>query len=379
MKRLAVVIAAFALVLFVMPLRVFAENDVDTSGLKAYVLMEPRTETVLEEYNGRLKMNAGYLSKLMTLYVIASDIETGKYSLDDELSASQSVTGTKGSVVWLQAGDKMTVDELLKSVIIGNANDAVTVLAEASEQTVDAFVKRMNREAFDLGLRDSAFYSPYGYYDEREYTTACDMAVICSKLSGFDFLRPYFHTWRDFVRNDQTELVNENVFARTYEQMIGFKACHSEESGYCAAEGAADENGDIYISVVLGAEDSDLSLSTSKYLIKYGFRNFHVVDAAFPDEMMMPVPVRRGESDSVEIMLERSKLAAVPTGSGELMSAAVLPVFLNAPVRKGQRIGSVGFYSGKTLVCETDIIVKTAVDKMNIGFVFRKMLFNLVE
>ena len=377
MKKTVLFILLLMFLLFSIPMRTCAE-EAEESGVKAYVLMEPRTETVLEEQNGREKLNVGYLSKLMALYVIALDIETGKYTLDKELTASDSVTGTKGSVVWLRAGDRMTVDELLKSVIIGNANDAMTVLAEASEQSVENFVKRMNMEAFDLGLRDSVFYSPYGYYDEREYSTACDIAVICSRLSGFDFLRPYFHTWRDFVREQQTELVNENVFARTYEPMIGFKASHSDQSGYCAAEGAADGDS-AYISVVLGAESDEVSFALSKKLLKSGFRNYRVVDASFPDEMIMPVHVSHGRESAVELALQRSGLAAVRVGSGELTSIAVLPAYLEAPVTKGQRVGTVGFYSGKTLVCETDVIVKTSVAKMDFKFVFGKMLFNLLE
>ncbi len=129
----------------------------------AHILIEARTGAVLDEYNSDLHLNAGYMTKLMALLLIAEDIEKGKYTTSTVMTASQAVAGTDGAVVWIEPGESITVDELLKAVIIGNANDAMKVLAEYSEQSVENFVMRMNSEAFDLGLRDTAFYSPYGY------------------------------------------------------------------------------------------------------------------------------------------------------------------------------------------------------------------------
>ena len=224
MKKTLTIFAAVLIFMLAVPVSALADKEIMADGAEAYVLMEASTETVLMSKAPDKQLNCGYLSKLMSLLLIADDIETGKYLLSTELTASESVSGTKGAVVWLLPGDKLTVEELLKAVIIGNANDAMTVLAEASERSIENFVSRMNSEAFDLGLRNTAFYSPYGYYDEREHTTAADMAVICSRLSKYEFLRPYFKTWRDFIKGGATELVSENVLTRTYDKHIGFKA-----------------------------------------------------------------------------------------------------------------------------------------------------------
>lgn len=344
-----------------------------------YILMESETCTVLEENRSDEQVNAGYLTKLMTLLLIAEDIETGKYSLDTELTASQSVYGTKGSVVWLEPGDKMTVEELLKAVIIGNANDAVTVLAERSEQSVENFVLRMNSEAFDYGLRDSAFYSPYGYYDEREYTTAHDIAVICTKLAQYSFIEPYFRTWRDFIKEGQTELVNENTLARTYDRHIGFKAAHSEQSGYCVAEGGRSEEGTSYIAVVLGAPDEDTSLSFAKSLVKKGFSDYKVTVPGFLDELMRPIQVKNGVDSAVELRLKTQRTVVVPKGAGELSNVIVIPEYVNAPLEKGQKIGTAAFYNGDTLVFETDIVVADNVERLSVWYVFKEMLLNLIE
>jgi D-alanyl-D-alanine carboxypeptidase (penicillin-binding protein 5/6) len=346
---------------------------------EAYILIEADTGTVLDEKNSKELCNVGYLSKLMSLLLIAEDIETGKYSVETVLTASQSVYGTKGSVVWLEPRDSMTVEELLKSVIIGNANDALTVLAEASEGSVDKFVMRMNAEAFDLGLRNTAFFSPYGFYDEREHTTAAELAVICSRLVHYEKLRPYFRTWRDFVRNGAVELVSENSLTRTYSPHIGLKAAHSEASGYCIAEAAMSEEGVCYISLVLGAEDEDSSHKTAKKLCKKGFNEFKVTATMFPDEMLMPVKVKKGIDTAAGIRLKNQSALVIPKGAGELRTVTVLPQYLTAPVRRGQVIGCAAFYNGKTLVYESEIVAADNIGRLDCGYAFRKMLLNLLE
>ena len=379
MKKTLTIFAAVLIFMLAVPVSALADKEIMADGAEAYVLMEASTETVLMSKAPDKQLNCGYLSKLMSLLLIADDIETGKYLLSTELTASESVSGTKGAVVWLLPGDKLTVEELLKAVIIGNANDAMTVLAEASERSIENFVSRMNSEAFDLGLRNTAFYSPYGYYDEREHTTAADMAVICSRLSKYEFLRPYFKTWRDFIKEGATELVSENVLTRTYDKHIGFKACHSEKSGYCCAEAGISSNGVCCIAVVLGAPDEDVSVVGAKKLVNLGHSGYSVTATMFPDEMLAPIKVTGGTESAVMVRIRQQSKIAVPKGVSELSTVTVLPAYVSAPVKKGQVIGTAGFYSGKELVCETDIIASDDVDKLSFSFVLRKMLLNLLK
>ena len=373
-------ITAVLLSLLISMLFISADTNEDVQEkYSAHILIEARTGAVLDEYNSNLQLNVGYMTKLMALFLIAEDIENGKYTTSTVITASQAVAGTDGAVVWIEPNENITVDELLKAVIVGNANDAMTVLAEYSEQSVDNFVMRMNSEAFDLGLYSTAFYSPYGYYDEREHTTAHDLAIVCAKLSAYDALEPYFQIWRDFVRNGKAELVNENTLSRTYEPHIGFKASHSEKSGYCIAEGGRNTEGTTYISVVLGAENDDISLKKAKELINRGFSGFHMTATMFPDEMLMPVKVKNGVEVAVEIQIRNQSNLVVPKNVTELNTIVMIPDFLTAPVKKGQAIGVAGFYSGDTLVCETDIITKDNVDKLSFAYSFRKILSNIIK
>ncbi|MBQ1518236.1 MAG: D-alanyl-D-alanine carboxypeptidase [Ruminococcus sp.] len=375
MRRNFTVIAVLVLMAFMLVLGAGTNEAADK--YRSCILIEAETGTVLCDENGGEKMNVGYLSKLMSVLLIAEDIETGKYSLDDELTASDSVTGTNGSVVWLESGDSMTVDELLKSVIVGNANDALTVLAERSEQTVEKFVMRMNSEAFDLDLKDTAFYSPYGYYDEREHTTAHDIAVICARLAKYEFLKPYFATWRDFVRSGKAELVNENKLSRTYEPHIGFKVIHSDISGYCIAEGGDNGKGMRCIAVVLGAENEDIMYETAKSLLKKGYTGYKVTSTMFPEEMMRPLRIRNGEAPAAELMIGAQNRLAIPKGTGDLDTVVVVPEYSEAPVRRGQQVGTAAFYNKDSLIYETPLIVKSDVKRLSFEFVFSRLLYKM--
>ncbi|NLT09248.1 MAG: D-alanyl-D-alanine carboxypeptidase [Ruminococcus sp.] len=377
MRRLVLLAAALLIGGTFLSAKPVNDDDALLSGI--YVLMEPETRTVLEEKDCHKRCNAGYLSKLMALLLIAEDIDSGRLSLTEELTASETVYGTKGAVVWLSPGDNMTVDELIKSAAVGNANDAITVLAEHSAGSIEEFTARMNAAAFDLGLRDTAFFSPYGYYDEREHTTAYDMAVICSELLEHETVMPYFSIWRDHVKSGQTELVNENTLSRTYDLHCGFKACHSDEAGYCIAECGKNDKGEKYIAVVLGSPDQDTSFHTAKTLIRSGFSGYRMTASAFPEDALRPVSVRNGEAAAVELGLAENSDLVVPKGESRLRIVTVLPEYLEAPLSAGQLVGKAAFFNGKELVFETDVIVKNDVNKLTFRFILEKIMYKTIN
>lgn len=155
----------------------------------AYALMETETGTLLLESHSSDRMACGAMAKLMTAYLAAEQVEQGNWTADTVLTATDAVTGTKGAVIWLTAGEEMTVGDLLKGLIVGNANDAAVVLAVAAGGDAETFVMDMNARAFDLGMRDTRFASPQGSPDDGAYTTAADLARLCCALAKQDCLR----------------------------------------------------------------------------------------------------------------------------------------------------------------------------------------------
>lgn len=378
MKRFFVTVIIFTAFICFSALCIGADV-IENKEATAYILMEPETQTVLDEKNSNMRLNAGFLSKLMSVLLVAERINSGELQMDEILTASDDVKNTKGAVIWLEQGDKMSVDELLKSVIVGNANDAMTVLAQRVSGDVQTFVMDMNARAFDLGLRNTRFVSPYGYYSTEEYSSAYDIAVICSELYKYSFMTEYFSIWRDFVKDGKVELVNENKLSAKYSLHIGFKASHSAESGYCIAEGGRNDSGNTFIAVSLGNDTEDDAYKNIKSLLKQGFSNYNVTLTMFPDEMLMPLDVMNGTESAVEIHIYEQGKAVVPRNNGDLITKVVIPGYINAPVYIGQPIGCAAFYSGDTLVYEADIVTSEAVPALDLKYVLIAMLTKLHE
>lgn len=272
----------------------------------------------------------------------------------------------------------MSVEDLLKGVIIGNANDAAAVLAEGVSGSIDRFVQDMNARAFDLGMRDTVFTSPQGYADSVQQTSAYDLALLCRALQKQTAVMPYFSIWRDFLRGEGTELVSENTMTRTYEGHIGFKACHTEQSGWHLAE-AASRDHMTCIAVVLGCKTEEDRYALAKSLLRSGFSGYRVTIPGFSAENMKPVAVRGGLERGVLVDAQQLSGLVVPTGSRDLNTVLVLPLYVRAPVRKGQVIGRIAFYDGDTLLYETNLVATHAVEAMSYSHAMARLLVKMLK
>ncbi len=342
------------------------------------LLMEERTGTVVSESGGYDRVPQGTLNKLMTVLLVAEEIVSGNMSPDTVLTASSNANAQKGAVVWLMPGEEISVDELLKAVIIGNANDAAMVFAEEIGGSEEEFVGMMNARAFELGMRDTVFKNAAGYDCEGQYSTAHDIALLCRELLKHDFLQKYMTTWIDNVRDGQTEVVNENKLVRTYDGITGLKASHSEQSGWCLALSAKRDD-KSYIAVVMGCDDENERFSTAKSLMAQGFSYYKITTPEFSGEFIKPVTVRGGLDSAVCITAESLEGLVVPESDGEISTVIFMPQYLEAPVKKGQRVGTVGFYNGDTLLYETSLVTQQAVKKIEYKDALNIVLCNLYK
>ena len=198
--------------------------------------------------------------------------------------------------------------------------------------------------------------------------------MLTRELLKHDFLKSYMTSWMDSVRNGQTELVNENRLVRTYEGILGVKAGHSEESGYTLSL-AAERDGQVYISVVMGCSDKDERFAVGKSLLAAGFSSYKVTTPAFSNEFLKPLSVHHGVDDAVEIEAEDLTGLVVPKSGDELSSVIFIPEYVEAPVKKGQKIGTVGFYNGDALLYETNLIASESVEWMTFSIALKKYLY----
>lgn len=368
-----------AVILFIMSLfnRVYAQEPQRTYEMKT-LLMEAETGTVVKESGGFDRAAQGTLNKLMTVLLAAEEVESGNLTLESELTASSNASTQKGAVIWLASGENITLGEAVKAVIVGNANDASMVIAEEIGGSEEEFVGMMNARAFELGMRNTVFKNAAGFDALGQYSTAYDIALLCREVLKHEFLRGFMTTWIDRVRGGQTEIVNENRLVRTYDGILGLKAAHSEESGQCLAL-AAERDGKRYIAVVMGCGDEDERFSVGKKLMSDGFAYFKVTTPLFSGEFIKPITVKGGISRAVGIKAEHLTGLVVPESGGEISTVVFLPEYLEAPVRKGQKIGCAGFYNGDTLLFETALIAEENVKKTSFISSAKVFLHNLYK
>lgn len=344
-----------------------------------YVLIEAENKTIISSSNENMPVSVGVMSKLMTIYLVGEAIENKQISIDDTLKASTYANSIKGATIWLMPGEEITVDELIKAVIIGNANDAAVVLAEKISGTEEKFAEKMNETAKSLGMKNTSFTNCNGFYDdEKQISTAYDLAILCSELAEFDFLRDYFVCWRDYVRDGQTELVNSNELVKSYKGLLGFKSGYTENSGYCTAL-AASREGEGYISVVIGCNDKNDSLSKAKSLLDMAFSQYTITVPQLPEKIPEEIAVKRGMRKTVPIEYGEIRKVVLPNSAiNSVSSKIVLTDYIYAPVSKNYKVGEIQFFRNDKLMFCVDIVTKENIEELNmqktLNIILKKLL-----
>ncbi|MBE6850353.1 MAG: D-alanyl-D-alanine carboxypeptidase [Ruminococcus sp.] len=368
MKRIAIFMSILLLICLLQGFPVHAQEQA-----AATLLLEARTENILAQENADAVLPVGSLAKLMTAYLAAQAMENGDFTKETVLTAGDAVTGTKGAVIWLEAGDTITVDELLMGLLAGNANDAASVLAVTISGSIPAFVGDMNAAAFDLGMRSTHFTTPQGYDDPMAYSTAKDMGTLACAVLKYEVLTPYLTTWRTFIRNETVEVVNENTLTRIMEDCRGLKAGHSDAAGHCLIA-ACERDGMICVAVVLGCEDKDDRFAIAKRLLNSGFQNYKITTPALSEEFLMPLKIKGGTESAVLLKLSSTPELSVPAGADDPETVLVLPNYVQAPLSAGQQVGMVYFYHGDTLLCGTALLAEQDVPEISFSYALKKVL-----
>ena len=251
-----------------------------TSDAKSAVLIEPTTMEVIYERNPHSQLAPASMTKIMTMLLVMEAIENGVLSLDQMLTASEYATTMGGTQIYLEVGEQMSVNDLLKSVAIGSANDAAVVLAEGISGSCENFVKLMNDRAKELGLEHTNFKNPNGLPEEGHYTCAMDMAVMSAHLVNYHSeILKYTSTYEDYVREDTEKrfwLVNKNKLIRFVEGVDGLKTGWTNDAGYCLTATIKKDNM-RFIAVCMGNSSPDIRNKEIMQMLNYGISNYEVV------------------------------------------------------------------------------------------------------
>lgn len=360
-KIICIILCGILLTAFIPTVNARAE-----STAKAEILIEAGTGQVLYSENADSKLPMASITKVMALLIWAEMLEEGTLTLEEKVKATSYASSADGSVIWLNAGEEMTVAELLEAVIISSANDACIALAEYTAGSEAQFVKLMNSRAKALGMKNTRYVNCVGYDEDGHYSTAYDIALATAELMKYEVYRGWLLTWLDYLRGGETQLVNTNKLIRYYDGILGGKTGTTDNAGCCLT--ACAERGDMrLIAVVLGCEEDDDRFDEAERLLDYGFDSFEKFTPETDSSKLLPIKVTRGAAEEVAPVIANSGEECVirKGSSSEVVYEYTFVEELEAPVSKGQFVGEYLVMVDGVEVYRSDIVAKEDVPRMN--------------
>ena len=387
-RRLAVLLSVCAALFFAPAAAVASIGDegaesaeaeaVDLApNAKSAVLIDADTGTVLFEKNKSERLPPASITKIMTMLLIMEALDAGKIRLDEKVRTSEYAASMGGSQIFLEPGEEMTVEEMLKGIALASANDASVAMAERIAGTEQAFVQMMNKRAKELGMNDTNFVNSNGLPAENHYTTAADIAIMSRELMKHEEVTKYTGLYQDYLRKDTERpfwLVNTNKLVRFYSGADGLKTGYTSEAKFCLSA-TAKRDGLRVIAVVLGAPDSKSRNSDVSALFDYAFSQYQSHKLIADGDPIGTVRVEKGDKEIIELKADHPY--SVLLKKGEKLDAVRYELKydepLKAPIAVGQRIGKIVVLSGDAVLKEYDIESPVAVAEANWWTLLKRM------
>ena len=377
------ILAAALAICFLLSISVFAAPSADKAegekypdlGLtcKSAVLMEASTGKILYAKNMDEALPPASVTKVMTLLLIMEEIDSGRLNYTDTVTASANAASMGGSQIFLKEGESMTVEDLLKSVVIASANDAAVALAEHIAGSEEAFVDRMNRRATELGMMATHFENTNGLDDttQNHVTSAHDIAVMSRELIKHRKIFEYSSIWMDTIRNGSFGLTNTNRLVRFYKGATGLKTGSTSKAKFCISATASRDGMDL-ICVIMAADTRDIRNEEAKKLLDWGFANYELFTS--PAEPLGNIKITGGVEDTSPLEKEAFSMVVKKGDAKKVEARTSLPESVPAPVKKGSAVGSVGYYIGGEKIGEARVISTREIDKISFWQYFCRIL-----
>ncbi len=357
--------------LFVFFKQVQAENvDISTPpaptiAASAYILKDFNTGKVLAENNADTKLAPASLTKIMTVYVIFNELANGHLHLDDNVTITEKAWKTEGSRMFVELGNQVKIEDLLKGVIIQSGNDASVALAEHVGGNEETFAEMMNQHALRLGMINTHFKNSDGLPGSDHYTTARDLALLTSALIK-EF--PDYYRWfsqKEFTFNKITQQ-NRNKLLSRDDSVDGVKTGFTDDAGYCLVASALRDDMRL-ISVVLGAKDANARANENQTLLNYGFRFFESHRLYEGKKSLNEARVWKGASKSVSLGVAENMYVMVPRRLYKDLKADItVDKKITAPIVEGAKLGSVKLTLNNEVLEEKDLVALQSVEQGNI-------------
>lgn len=374
-------ILIFIFLLMSIPM-VKAEVEDLAPNAKSAIMIEASTGEILFQKNKDEKLAPASMTKMMSMILIMEEIENGNLKWDEMITTSERASSMGGSQIFLKAGEKMSVEDLLKGVAIASGNDAVVALAERIAGSEEAFVKRMNARGKDLGLKNTNFVNATGLTADNHYSSAYDMSLIAKELVKHEKILEFTGTYEDYLRKDTKSpfwLVNTNRLVRFKEGVDGLKTGFTNEAGYCLTA-TMKKDGMRLITVVMKEETANKRSADTTKMLDYGF-NVYMIQSILDEKTTIEKrKVELGKDLMIEI-IPKENITILNKKSDELKNITYKTNIdkIVAPVKKGDKVGTIDILEDNKVISTIDATVKNDIDKASIITIYLRNLKEIVS
>ncbi|XCV44290.1 D-alanyl-D-alanine carboxypeptidase DacF [Bacillus subtilis subsp. subtilis] len=338
---------------------------------KSAVLIERDTGKVLYNKNSNERLAPASMTKIMTMLLIMEALDKGKIKMSDKVRTSEHAASMGGSQIFLEPGEEMTVKEMLKGIAIASGNDASVAMAEFISGSEEEFVKKMNKKAKELGLKNTSFKNPTGLTEEGHYSSAYDMAIMAKELLKYESITKFTGTYEDYLRENTDKkfwLVNTNRLIKFYPGVDGVKTGYTGEAKYCLTASAKKGNMRA-IAVVFGASTPKERNAQVTKMLDFAFSQYETHPLYKRNQTVAKVKVKKGKQKLIE--LTTSEPISILTKKGEDMNDVKKEIKMkdniSAPIQKGQELGTLVLKKDGEVLAESPVAAKEDMKKA--GFI----------
>ncbi len=344
-----------------------------TPDAASCILMDAQTGAVLYEYHADDALPPASVTKIMTMLLVFEAIDNGQLHLTDMISISETAASMGGSQIFLAPGEEMSVDDLLKGLIVSSANDAAVALAEAIAGSEEAFVSKMNTRAQELGMKNTRFENTNGLDDttDNHVTSARDIALMTKELMKHEKVFDYTTIWMDTIRGGTFGLSNTNRLIRFYKGATGMKTGSTSKAKFCISA-TAERDGLSLIAVIMGSPTRDIRNALAASLLDFGFANYACYTV--PSQACQTIRMTGGIKNELKTIQEAFSATIEKSMISKIETQIDLPEKLTAPITEGTKIGTVTYLLHGKEIGTADILAAESIEKMTFSSLFPKLL-----
>lgn len=341
-------------------------QNIDAKGA---VLMEASTGQVLFEKEPNQKLPIASVTKTMVMLLAIEAIDSKKLKLTDSITGSEHSKAAGGSTIFLDAGEVLSAEEILKGIILNSGNDAATAMAEHLGGSEPEFVKLMNKRALELGMKNTHYVNCTGLDIDGHYSTAYDIALITRELLKHPKILEYSVKWTDTIRNNSFEVFNTNKLLQLYpEKITGLKTGFTDNALHCISATARDKKTDMsLIAVILGSTTSEARFNAAIDLFEYGYNSFIVKKLVNKGEELGKIQVIKGEKRQVPVVAKDDvNIAVLKTQVDFIKKEIMLDKQIKAPCTTGQKVGELTVKAGDKVIAAVPAVIEVNVKKLSL-------------